>query len=186
MRPGPAGRVSAPHFLRSEPDCSASLQPFQERLAETVSWCGRRHGDPDPGTALRTAALSPPPATPWPETVRAVAEQRRGLLGRSWRRPANPLGGGLLLVYFPTPPHSRGAARSASEGYFDDRDTPPWDTWVAYLEEPGRSYVVAWVPPAVLAQATAGVAAAIGGRKAGSSLAWLEGSGVGLRLPSNV
>ena len=172
--------MSVPNFLRSEPDLSASLHPFRERLAETVSFCSRRTGQPDLGGALRTTALSPPPATPWPETVRAVAEQRQLLLGRSWRRSQDPLGGGLLLVYFPTPPHSRGAARTASGGYFDERDAPPWDSWVAYLEEPGRSYVVAWVPPEALAQATAGVQAASG------SLSWLELAGVGFGLPPNV
>ena len=85
----------------------------------------------------------------------------------------------MLLVYLPTPPHSGGAARAASHGYFDDRDAPPWDTWVAYLEEPGRSYVVAWVPPQGLESATAGIEAA-------RSLAWLETSGVGFRLPPRV
>lgn len=171
--------MTVPEFLRSEPDLSGSLHAFRERLAETVSWCGRRAGQPDLGVALRTSDLSPPPATPWPETVRAVAEQRLLLLGRSWRRSLDPLGGGQLLVYFPTPPHSGGAARAASHGYFDDRDAPPWDTWVAYLEEPGRSYVVAWVPAQGLEPVTAGIGAA-------RSLAWLETSGVSFRLPPRV
>ncbi len=171
--------MTGPTILRSEPDLSLSGQPFHERLAETVSWCRRRATLPDLGEALRTTELSPPPATPWAETVRAVAEQRLLQLGRSWRRSLAPLAGGLLLVYFPTPPHSGGAAREASHGYFDDRDAPPWDTWVGYIEEPGRSYVVAWVPPEALSPAGAGVELA-------PSLAWLESSDVGFRLPPNV
>ncbi len=163
--------MTAPAILRSEPDISGSLHPFQERLAEVVAWCVWRGRD----SQLRTAALAPPPALPWPETVRTVAEQRAQQLGRSWRRSLDPLGGGLLLVYFPTPPHSRGAAHTASEGYFDERDAPPWDTWTAYVEEPARSYMVAWVPPQYLKQATAGV------DQARTSLQWLGSSDTELR-----
>ena len=124
---------------------------------------------------MRTAALAPPPALPWPETVRTVAEQRLQQLGRSWRRSLDPLGGGLLLVYSPTPPHSGGSAQSASDGYFDERDAPPWDTWAAYIEESARSYMVTWVPPQYLKQATDGV------NQARAALQWLENSDTELR-----
>lgn len=160
-----------PDILRSEPDFSGSLAPFQERLAETVSWAARRN-EGSLGESLRSPLLAPPPATPWPETLRSVAEKRLAQLGRSWRRTLDPLGGGRLMVYFPTPPHSRGTAKAVSDGFFDDRDTPPWDTWVAYLEETSRSYLVAWVPPFAFAQASAGIGAA------GKSLAWLDKANV--------
>jgi len=163
--------VSAPAILRSEPDISGSFHPFQERLAEVVAWCVWRGRDSE----LRTAALAPPPALPWPETLRTVAQQRALQLGRSWRRSIDPLGGGLLLVYSPTPPHSGGAAHQGSEGYFDERDAPPWDTWVAYIEEVARSYMVAWVPPQYLSRATEGV------NQARNSLQWLENSDTELR-----
>ncbi len=166
--------MTSPEILRSEPDLSGSLQPFQERLAETVSWVGRRAEEGALGEALRSPLLAPPPATAWPETLRAVADKRLAQLGRSWRRTLDPLGGGQLMVYFPTPPHSRGAARNVSDGFFDDRDTPPWDTWVAYVEETTRSYLVAWVPPFAYAQASAGIGAAP------RSLSWLARAGVRL------
>lgn len=164
--------MSAPDILISEPDLSGSLEPFRERLAEAVSWATRRMTQGPLAEVLRSPLLAPPPAAPWPETVRVVAEKRLVQLGRSWRRSLHPLGEGLLLVYFPTPPHSHGAARTASDGYFDDRDTPPWDTWVAYVEETSRSYLVAWVPPFAFAQASAGIGAAT------RSLAWLDKAGV--------
>ncbi|HXI21541.1 MAG TPA: hypothetical protein VNH46_10670, partial [Gemmatimonadales bacterium] len=150
--------MSAPQILRSDPDLSGSLQPFRERLAETVSWCGRRAGAGSLGEILRTPALAPPPASPWPETVHVVAEQRLLQLGRSWKRSLDPLGGGHLLVYFPG--GRSGAAQQASGGYCDGRDTPPWDTWVAFVEETGRSYLVAWVPPAGIAPVGAAIEAA--------------------------
>lgn len=162
--------MTSPEIVRSEPDLSA----FQERLAETIAWVTRRAAEGPLGEALRSPLLAPPPATPWPETLRAVAEKRLVQLGRSWKRTLDPLGGGQLMVYFPTPPHSRGAARNISDGFFDDRDTPPWDTWVAYVEETSRSYVVAWVPPFAFAQASAGIGAA------SRSLGWLEKASVRL------
>jgi hypothetical protein len=165
--------MTAPQILRSDPDLSGSLQPFRERLAETVSWCSRRALAGHLGDVLRSPALAPPPASPWPETVHLVAEQRLLQLGRSWKRSLDPLGGGMLLVYFPAA-RAAGAARSASDGYCDARDTPPWDTWVAFVEETGRSYLVAWVPPAAIAPVTAAIEAAPQG------LAWLDGADVGL------
>jgi hypothetical protein len=161
-------------ILRSEPDLTDSLHPFRERLAETIAWCQHVAVPEQLGASLRTAALAPPPAMPWPETVRAVAEARLLCLGRSWRRSLDPLGGGQLLIYYPTPPHSRGAAQRASRGYLDDRDTPPWDTWVAYVEEQAQSYLVAWAP----AEAMPLIVPAL--KTARVSLGWLEGSDVKL------
>lgn len=166
--------MTLPGILRSEPDMTGSLDPFRERLAETVSWCLRRTAQTPLGEALRSPLLAPPAASAWPETVRAVANARIHSLGRSWRRSLDPFGGGLLLVYFPTPPHSRGAARAASQGYFDAHDAPPWDTWTAYIEEADRSYLVSWVPPQALGLANAAI------EVAPKSLAWLEQAGVGL------
>jgi hypothetical protein len=166
--------MTVPGIVRSEPDMSGSLDPFRERLAETVAWCLRRMGSTPLAEALRSPSLAPPAAVPWPETVHAVATARLHALGRSWRRAQDPLGGGLLLVYFPTPPHSRGAARSASEGYFDSHDAPPWDTWAAYIEEANRSYLVTWVPPQALGAVTAAL------DLAPRSLAWLENAEVEL------
>ncbi|MEO8636771.1 MAG: hypothetical protein ABI587_15960 [Gemmatimonadales bacterium] len=161
-------------FLRSEPDISASLEPLHERLAETVSWCARRALLGPLSQTLRSSPLAPPPSHPWSDTVRAVAEARLQQLGRSWRRSPTPLGDGRLLVYYPTPPHSHGRAQASTDGFFDARDTPPWDTWVAYLEEPERSYLVSWVPPAALVAVTVAMTPPAG------ALQWLDESGVGL------
>jgi hypothetical protein len=172
--------MGARDILRSEPDLSASLQPFRERLAETISWCQRRVALGNLAESLRSPALAPPPATPWPDTIRAVADARLRLLGRSWRRSIEPLGGGLLIVYFPTPPHSSGRAAAASSGYLDERDTPPWDTWVAYVEEARLSYVVAWAPPASFPFLTAAT------RTPNTALRWLDSSGLALEAQLKV
>lgn len=162
--------MAGPVTVRSEPDFSQSFEPFQERLAEAVSWCLRSASKAPLGTALRTPAFVPPPALPWPETVRALADTRLQTMGRSWRRTLDPLGGGELLIYLPRGQASGGAAQAASEGYFDARDLPPWDTWVAWVQEESREYLVCWVPLEGVPLAAAGIAAAPG------SLAWLVSS----------
>ena len=162
--------MTSPVVLRSEPDITGSFEPFQERLAETISWCLRAVKLGPLGAALRTIAYVPPPALPWPDTVRAVAESRLKKLGRSWRRTLDPLGGGELLLYLPRQSASSGLAHDASEEYFDGRDIPPWDTWVAWVEEEEREYLVCWAPPEAMKLVVAGMAVAP------DSLAWLDSS----------
>lgn len=145
--------------MSSESRTPDSLDVFRERLAEAIAWCARRGEGGAPAASLRSLVLAPPPAQGWAETCAAVIDQRHLLLGRSWRRTLDPLGGGQLIRYRPTPPHSGGDARRASEDYFDERDAPPWDTWVCYVEQGETSYIVAWVPPGALASVTAGLKA---------------------------
>ncbi len=166
--------MTAPGIVRSEPDISGSLQPFRERLAETVAWCQRRASMGNLPESLRSPTLAPPPVTPWHEIVRAVSDARLQLLGRSWRRSIDPLGGGHLLLYFPPQRETRGNTRSMSGGYFDSRDAPPWDTWVAHIEEATRSYLVAWVPPEAFLAVTRTL------KLPQRSLRWLNGAGVEL------
>lgn len=67
---------------------------------------------------------------------------------------------GRLLIYFPDENLCDGAAPAASDGFFDENNIPPWDTWLMYVIEKGRwgkNYLIAWVPPELLELATAGV-----------------------------
>ena len=58
------------------------------------------------------------------------------------------------------------AAPLASEGYFDDFNEPPWDTWVGYVwddaapggsAKPFWSCLVTWVPAACIPYARRGI-----------------------------
>ena len=48
-----------------------------------------------------------------------------------------------------------GVAPAETEGFFDDEDLPPWDTWVAFDLRSGR--LVSWVPDALVDLADKGV-----------------------------
>ncbi len=150
-----------------------------------MAWCSRRVNPSEPGLSLRSHELEPEhDGTSLDHALRHVAARRLAILGRSWRRTLDPLGGGRLLLWYPALPSSQGAARAATAGLFDDRDCPPWDTWVAFVEEddtirPESRYLVAWIPPSLTAIAGLGVAVAGAG-----SLGWLgeRPSALGVRL----
>ncbi|RMG18989.1 MAG: hypothetical protein D6731_00530 [Planctomycetota bacterium] len=166
----------APRAPRAE---SERVIALREVLAETAVWCRERATAADPkgslrSDALRTAAFHPP----WAEgvarraqAVAALCARRAQALGSSgWPSPApraHGLGGGRLLCFDPDATLSDGAAEEASEGFFDADNLPPWDTWLAYAVDgvpPGSwqsfgSYLVCYVPPALLGPARRGVEA---------------------------
>jgi hypothetical protein len=65
-----------------------------------------------------------------------------------------------------------GASEHASGGYFDVFDTPPWDTWVWYVDDTPTldhpndqtegvrrvDFLIAWVPPVMIAWVEHGIA----------------------------
>jgi hypothetical protein len=71
------------------------------------------------------------------------------------------LAGGRLLVYFPDEELADGAAEAESEGFFDVNNAPPWDTWLAMVEDASRRarnpYLVAYVPAELIQLAQQGI-----------------------------
>ena len=160
--PQPSGCLS--RIVRCEPDFVADPKAFDRRLAETIGWCGMRLDPANPGTSLRSFETRP----------RTLPSDRFDLVhsatvgGRGSRFRAAPLrnaarNGGRLLAYFPDADLTDGAAELESKGFFDVFNAPPWDTWVAYVEEEAAddrsyaSYLVAWVPPELLEPAAVGI-----------------------------
>ena len=140
--------------------------------------------DPDeqvPVSVFRTSELRPPSfteiATGYAERRLAIAtlgEMRSRLLAkRNIALPTPTLGIGLgkgrLLLFDPDATDGGGAAMEASAGFLDADDAPPWDTWIAYVREQlsdddtqtreWGSYLVSWVPPALVSMVSAGIAA---------------------------
>jgi hypothetical protein len=92
---------------------------------------------------------------------------------------AKDLAVGRLLLYFPNADLCDGAAEAESQGFFDVYNTPPWDTWVAFVSEPHGTnvnyseYLIAWVPPVFVERATAGILV-----NPEECIRWLDESGV--------
>src|SRR5438477_10623316 len=91
--------------------------------------------------------------------VDSVAEQR-ALMLRWWSQrsypivPADDLVGGKLLLFAPGDSLFDGAAGNETDGFFNDENEPPWDTWLCYAEE---WYLVSWVPPQLIELADGGI-----------------------------
>jgi hypothetical protein len=96
--------------------------------------------------------------------------------------PASDLQGGRLLAYFPDDTLSDGVAGEESNGFFDEANIPPYDTWVWMVqdvrtitrkngttEEMPANFLVAWVPPAFIELANKGILA-----NPEECIAWLD------------
>lgn len=85
------------------------------------------------------------------------------------------------MVYFPDQSLSDGGAETESQGFFDVYNTSPWDIWVAFVSELGNKdishseYLIAWVPPAFVELAGAGIRA-----NPDECILWLDESEVSL------
>ena len=152
-------------MIQIEPECPMSLQPFWQRVAETVAWCSPRANSSDPLHCLRSEEIRGRVLeNSYATTVRYLAQNRKLNLRQDPSLAVAPdLRGGRLLLYFPDADLCDGAAEAESRGFFDVYNTPPWDTWVAFVSENGHanqsyaSYLVAWVPPVFLDDAASGV-----------------------------
>jgi hypothetical protein len=89
--------------------------------------------------------------------VGSVALKRFLALGRQHRKPAADLAGGRLLLYEPDVNLAHGLEESETRGYVDHDNTPPWDTWIAYMYEHQKSYLLSWVPPEFVSLVTSGI-----------------------------
>jgi len=171
-----------------------AITPFRKRLRETMQWCARLADPSRPAECLRTPELRLRSLEgTFLRTVWSIQMTREHLLSRIARdrrreyrlaceAAAAPDARGRLLLYFPDDDLADGAAETASNGFFDLHNTPPWDTWVAlfdfrFLEdeekEPGgrTSYLIAWVPSPLIALAGRGIDVNPGG-----CIAWLDHS----------
>ncbi len=143
-----------------------SLAHFKVRLAQTIYWCERQVDSSLPGSLLRTTELRPrileESRLSAVESVSHARELHGGLEIRDASIPDN-LNGGRLLVHFPDFDLACGAAELETDGFFDVNNVPPWDTWVAYIQDSrslqstDNEYLVAWIPREFVALADTGV-----------------------------
>ena len=142
------------------------LLRFQVWLAGTVAWCMNANINQSLQSRYRSPRIAPYVFIRNRfEAVNNVHQDRffarHHIDGFSISIPTSLISQGRLLVYYPEKSLGDGAAAVETEGYFDSRNTPPWDTWIDYFEEPSvegqngwerseRYYLIAWVPPALV------------------------------------
>jgi len=73
-----------------------------------------------------------------------------------------------LLFYEPDANLFLGVEEQETEGFVDYDNVPPWGTWIAYIFEPDRNYLLSWVPPELLPLLTRGIAVS------DRSIGWLD------------
>lgn len=143
-----------------------TFEQFKVRLAQTIFWCASRADKGNPSTSLRTPELRPRLLEESRSAAVATVANARELHGGEEIRNATippALGGGRLVIYFPNYDLACGAAEQETLGFFDINNVPPWDTWVAYLQDEYNAdsfdteYLVAWVPPEFVSLANEGI-----------------------------
>jgi hypothetical protein len=165
---------------------------LEERIADLEVWCDLRTLPADPRLILRTPRLWPSDLSPVSaqdgreltavasvagrQTLvdRIAAERHRSLRqrGSTSRRAPRKVHDGRYLVCDPDFTVWDGASEHASRGFFDVGDVPPWDTWLAYVDEQPNveadlhakgaywvSYLVCWVPAPLVDLVTQGICA---------------------------
>jgi hypothetical protein len=163
---------------RSEPKLEASLAPFWKALQKVIDWSGSRVNRADLSNCLRSKHTRPNPleGTRF-GSVRDVVRAVR--TGQPPRAPLESLEGGRLLVYVPDLDLRDGAAEAETDGFFDVYNAPPWDTWVAFVEDDigfEYPYLVSWVPPSLIEIVARGIQV-----NPEECIRWLDDSPVGLR-----
>lgn len=85
----------------------------------------------------------------------AIAAEGSAFSGR------DPLVGGRILAFEVEACFFDGSAQSVTEGFFDENDFPPWDTWLGYrsLEAGQPMCLLSWVPAKLVVLANRGVEA---------------------------
>jgi len=151
------------------------MQPFWQRVAETIAWCLPRADPSDPRHSLRSEEITNDEIKDWDleknyvGCMRWLSQVRRSKLETTVPVAATPdLCDGRLVLFFPDQNLSDGAAEAESRGFFDLYNTPPWDAWVAFVSSDGNfgegnsnrcrtNYLVAWVPPVFVKDAASGI-----------------------------
>ena len=134
------------------------IQNINKRLAETIAWCESRVDLSKPETCFRSKELEPTTQLVWAQNhiqrntiFERVSNIRRAILfnnldNQNVETPNLSLG--KILVFDIDASLVDGAACTATNRFFDDENTPPWDTWFAYLssENPDSSdMLLSWI-----------------------------------------
>lgn len=128
---------------------------FVASLRDAKSWSSRKLNGSTDFSCLRSPVLSASHAgiddsySQSMAAINALVETRSRLLGT---HDVNDWQTGRLLCCDVAASEASGASELASDGYFNEFDLPPWDTWVAWVKNDNpahedNGFLLAFVPP---------------------------------------
>jgi hypothetical protein len=139
-----------------------SLDAFRRSLAATTAWCANIPDTGDCTALFRSPQLQPPidigEHTDSLDLVRSavqrVIEQRFSHLVQDRVAEISPdLLGGRLLAFYPQDTICDGLAAIESDGFFDQANVPPWDTWVYFIDD----FLISFVPQPFISNVECGL-----------------------------
>lgn len=146
---------------------NSTAEAFRHSLAQAVAWCDPRVDADSPATCLRSAellaALPESEATSgyWQSVtvINQLVTLRSSFVASEEGRHGQH---GRLVCCHVAASEASEASCGESEGYFDEFDVPPWDSWVAWFphgnsDQSNDGYLIAWVPPALVDLAQRGI-----------------------------
>ena len=131
---------------------SKIVDSFPEHVATTLAWCIPRFDATDPANCFRSAELQPRSNIVFEcqsdEDVDAIVAEtiakRASLIGccALANQPTKPSNGDRLFAFRPQDSLFHGSSAPVSNGYIDENEIAPWDTWITSI----NGLVLTWVP----------------------------------------
>ena len=117
---------------------------FIRSLNDAIAWCSMFAAVDDPKNSLRRLNIELHPMQSQYGQLISVQYERSWQL-RNQGIPESlgrDLQQGRLLAYWPDSNVADGASKAETEGFFDDADCPPQDTWMWFEE----GLLICWIP----------------------------------------
>ena len=127
------------------------VNAFRSHLAATITWCRPRFAMDRRKESLRSDDLRPSiiitasnELTPVHRAVASVIDRRASILGPIDVETVKV--DGRLFGFYVRDTFFDGVSEIETDGFIDDTNTPPWDSWVCMVDE----VLISWIPPAVV------------------------------------
>ncbi len=146
------------------------INTFRSNLVATVEWCRHRFLAHRPVESLRSDELKPEIMIASTDDLRIindvvtrVVERRGSILGT--QKCASLVCDGRLFAFLPRVSLFDGVSEDETDGFIDETNTPPWDTWVTMADD----VLISWVPSAMIVRVQAAIVC-----NAEECIAWLS------------
>lgn len=128
-----------------------TVDAFRSQLGATITWCRPRFTIDRPKESLRSDELKPSELITAFDDLAPVHRAVSVVINRraSFIKQVTPDAGainGRLLGFYVRQTLFEGVSEIETNGFLDDTNTPPWDSWVCMVDE----LLISWIPPAIV------------------------------------